>query len=135
MKCRVCDSTKLKEVLNLGEQPWCNNFLKKKDIGREKKYPLVLLFCKSCSLVQLNHTVKKEIMFSDHTYLSGITKTLSDHFERVSNDLNKKYNKENKIKRILDIGSNDGTFLKHFKKKKMGYTRSRVFKKNISNSK
>ena len=108
MKCRVCDSTKLKEVLNLGKQPWCNNFLKKKDIGREKKYPLVLLFCKSCSLVQLNHTVKKEIMFSDHTYLSGITKTLSDHFERVSNDLNKKYNKENKIKRILDIGSNDG---------------------------
>lgn len=117
MKCRVCDSTELKEVLNLGKQPWCNNFLKKKDIGREKKYPLVLLFCKSCSLVQLNHTVKKEIMFSDHTYLSGITKTLSDHFERISNDLNKKYNKENKIKRILDIGSNDGTFLKHFKKK------------------
>ena len=117
MKCRVCDSTKLKEVLNLGKQPWCNNFLKKKDIGKEKKYPLVLLFCKSCSLVQLNHTVKKEIMFSDHTYLSGITQTLSDHFRKISDDLNKKYNKENKKKNILDIGSNDGTFLKHFKKK------------------
>ena len=117
MKCRVCGSTKLKEVLNLGKQPWCNNFLKKKDIGKEKKYPLVLLFCKSCSLVQLNHTVKKEIMFSDHTYLSGITQTLSDHFRKISDDLNKKYNKENKKKNILDIGSNDGTFLKHFKKK------------------
>ncbi len=117
MKCRVCDSTNLKEVLNLGKQPWCNDFLKKKDIGKEKKYPLILMFCKSCSLAQLSHTVKKEIMFSDHTYLSGITKTLSNHFKKISIELNNRYNNDNKKKSILDIGSNDGTFLKHFKKK------------------
>ena len=66
MKCRVCDSTNLTKVLNLGRQPWCNNFLKKKEIGTEKKYPLILMFCEKCSLAQLSHTVKKEIMFSDH---------------------------------------------------------------------
>jgi SAM-dependent methyltransferase len=117
MKCRVCDSTDLTKVLHLGRQPWCNNFLKKKEIGKEKKYPLILMFCERCSLAQLSHTVKKEIMFSDHTYLSGITKTLSNHFKDISIDVNKRFNKDKKHKNILDIGSNDGTFLKHFKKK------------------
>ena len=115
MLCRICNSKKIKTFLNLGKHPWCNNFLKKKQLGKEKKYPLILVFCKNCSLVQLNYTVKKEIMFSDHTYLSGTTKTLSNHFLKVANKLEKKnrYNKSN----ILDLGSNDGTFLKHFKKK------------------
>jgi SAM-dependent methyltransferase len=117
MKCRVCDSTNLTKVLHLGRQPWCNNFLKKNEIGKEKKYPLILMFCERCSLAQLSHTVKKEIMFSDHTYLSGITKTLSNHFKDISIDVNKRFNKDKKHKNILDIGSNDGTFLKHFKKK------------------
>jgi SAM-dependent methyltransferase len=116
MKCRVCESSNVVKVLDLGRQPWCNNFLKKKEIGKEKKYPLILMYCNACSLAQLNHTVKKEVMFSDHTYLSGITKTLSDHFKGISIDLNKRFNKDNNNKSILDIGSNDGTFLKHFKK-------------------
>jgi 2-polyprenyl-3-methyl-5-hydroxy-6-metoxy-1,4-benzoquinol methylase len=116
MKCRVCFSEKLSKILDLGEQPWCNDFLKKKQLGYEKFYPLLLLYCNTCNTVQLNYTVKKEIMFSNHTYLSGITKTLSDHFLNVSKEINKKFNKEKKNKSILDLGSNDGTFLNHFKK-------------------
>ena len=70
-------------------------------------------------MAQINHTVKKEIMFSDHTYLSGITKSLSDHFKNVRNNIILKFcNNEKKFFSILDIGSNDGTFLKHFKKLK-----------------
>ena len=118
MKCRICKSTNIVKVLDLGRQPWCNNFIKVNEIGREKKYPLVLMYCKNCCLAQLNHTVKKEIMFSDHTYLSGITKTLSNHFKSICDDLDKRFNKNRTKKNILDIGSNDGTFLKHFKKKK-----------------
>ena len=118
MKCRICGSKNLSEVLNLGKQPWCNNFLKKSELGKEKKYPLVLMYCNTCSLVQLNHTVKKEIMFADHTYLSGITKTLSDHFKEVADKIDLRFNKNKTKKEILDIGSNDGTFLKHFVKKK-----------------
>ena len=76
--------------MDLGEQPWCNDFLKKKQLGYEKFYPLLLLYCNTCNTVQLNYTVKKEIMFSNHTYLSGITKTLSDHFLNVSKEINKK---------------------------------------------
>ena len=40
MICRVCDSTGLEPVIDLGEQPWCNNFLKKDKIGKEPIYPL-----------------------------------------------------------------------------------------------
>ena len=98
MKCRVCFSKKLSKILDLGKQPWCNDFLKKNQLGFEKFYPLLLLYCNNCSTVQLNYTVKKEIMFSNHTYLSGITKTLSDHFYDISKEINKKFNKKKKKK-------------------------------------
>lgn len=115
MNCRICSSNRLDLVFDLGEQPWGNNFLRKDQLGKEKFYPLQLLYCNECSLSQLSYTVKKEIMFSDHTYLSGSTKSLSMHFKTISEDLNKKFNKKKLNKNILDIGSNDGTFLKHFK--------------------
>ena len=118
MFCRVCSSKNLTKILDLGMQPWGNNFLKKNQLGKEKFYPLTLIFCNNCSTVQLNHTVKKEIMFSNHTYLSGITKSLSDHFKNISIKLNQRFNKNLEKKSILDLGSNDGTFLSHFKKLK-----------------
>jgi len=106
-------------VIDLGMQPWGNNFLKKEEIGREPYYPLRVLYCKKCHTVQLDYTVKKEIMFGNHTYLSGITKSLSKHFERVAIDVDESFFKNKKEKSVLDIGSNDGTQLKHFQK--LGY--------------
>jgi 2-polyprenyl-3-methyl-5-hydroxy-6-metoxy-1,4-benzoquinol methylase len=53
-------------------------------------------------------------MFSDHTYLSGVTNSLSAHFKNLRDDVIKKF-KIKTAKTILDIGSNDGTFLKHFR--------------------
>lgn len=114
MKCRVCDSTKLELVVDLGEQPWCNNFLRKEEIGREPFYPLHLLYCHDCSTSQLDFTVKKEIMFGDHTYLSGVTKSLSEHFKGIANEVDARFMEGRGGKSVLDIGSNDGTQLKHF---------------------
>ena len=115
MECRICSSKNLDLVVNLGKQPWCNNFLTKSQLGKEKFYPLKLMYCNNCSLAQLSYTVKKEIMFSDHTYLSGITNTLSNHFKKICTNINKQFNYDKSKKSILDLGSNDGTFLKHFK--------------------
>ena len=78
MKCRVCDSTNLELAIDLGSHPWCNNFLTKEQLGKEPFYPLRVVFCHSCRTAQLDYTVKKEIMFGDHTYLSGVTKSLSE---------------------------------------------------------
>jgi len=114
MICRVCDSINLVPVVDLGMQPWCNNFLQASDIGKEPFYPLRVMYCNDCHTAQLDFTVKKEIMFGDHTYLSGTTKSLSEHFGRIAGEVDTKFFADQLEKSILDIGSNDGTQLKHF---------------------
>lgn len=118
-KCRVCDSDQLQLAIDLGFQPWGNNFLKKEDVGKEPFYPLRVIFCMVCRTPQLDYTVPKEVMFGEHTYLSGITKTLSDHFKAVAEQVDSRFFKGVNHKSVLDIGSNDGTQLKHFKE--LGY--------------
>ena len=112
--CRVCDSTDLELAIDLGHQPWCNNFLEPQSIGKEPFYPLRVLYCHNCGTVQLDYTVKKEIMFGDHTYLSGVTQSLSEHFKSIAHEVDSKFLKNSLSKSVLDIGSNDGTQLKHF---------------------
>lgn len=114
MKCRVCDSTNLKLAIDLGEQPWCNHFLKPEEVSQEPFYPLRVLYCQDCGTAQLDYTVKKEIMFGDHTYLSGMTKSLSAHFKTVAEEVDTRFFQDVPSKSVLDIGSNDGTQLKHF---------------------
>ena len=114
MECRVCDSTRLDLAIDLGEQPWCNHFLQPEEVGQEPFYPLRVLYCQDCGTVQLDYTVKKEIMFGDHTYLSGVTKSLSAHFQKVAQEVDQRFLATKKDKSVLDIGSNDGTQLKHF---------------------
>ena len=112
--CRICGEQNFTDVVDFGNQPWCNNFLRKAEVGFENYYPLKLIYCNSCKVSQLNYTVPKEVMFGDHTYLSGITKSLSLHFKNLRDEIINKFSIKNK-KKILDLGSNDGTFLKHFK--------------------
>lgn len=114
MKCRVCDGLKLELVINLGDQPWCNHFLTSEEVGHEPFYPLHVLYCLDCSTSQLDYTVDKEVMFGNHTYLSGVTKALSSHFRGIAKEVNERFNPAHETKSILDIGSNDGTQLKHF---------------------
>ena len=119
MRCRVCDSGDLEPVIDLGQQPWCNNFLHADEIGKEPYYPLRVVYCHNCKTAQLDFTVPKEIMFGDHTYLSGVTQSLSEHFRTVAEAADNKFFKHKSNKSILDIGSNDGTQLKHYKN--LGY--------------
>lgn len=115
MICRVCDSSRLEPVLDLGLQPWCNHFLKPEEVGHEPKYPLTLVYCHDCQTTQLDYTVPKETMFGDHTYLSGITKSLDAHFAGIADEIRQTFFPVGRHS-ILDIGSNDGTQLKHFQK-------------------
>jgi len=58
-------------------------------------------------------------MFGDHTYLSGVTRSLSEHFKRVAEQVDSRFFQGAGHKSVLDIGSNDGTQLKHFQQ--LGY--------------
>jgi hypothetical protein len=128
-KCLICSTTnRFNKILDFGFTPWSNNFLKKKK--KNKTYPLTLVRCRDCLTVQLNFFVKKETMFLNHNYISGVNSELKIHFKKiVNNNLIKKFNSGN----ILDIGSNDSSFLKNFPKKykKIGFEPcKKVIKKN-----
>lgn len=111
MKCRVCDSEKLELALDLGRQPWGNHFLTKGQLGKEPYYPLRVVHCSDCKTSQLDYTVAKETMFGDHTYRSGTTKMLQEHFAGIAKEIHQLMPHAGKV---LDIGSNDGTQLKCF---------------------
>jgi len=115
MKCRVCDSSDFSLIVDLKDQPCGLHFIKKEEIGKEPFYPLRLIYCQKCKTTQLDHTIKKEVMYSDHTYLSGITKSLKRHFAQVAKDVDDRFFKSQKTKNILDVGSNDGSQLQSYK--------------------
>ena len=117
MKCRVCDGTHIEVVLDLGEQPHCNTLIPAESLDEpEPVYPLRLGFCHDCTTVQIDHTVPKETMFSEYPYVSGTTETLRAHFgksaERLTGLLGLKSGDL-----VVDIGSNDGTWLKAFQRR------------------
>ena len=119
MHCRICGGNHFSEVINLNDQPWGNHFLKNEEVGKEPFYPLKVIFCHNCTTAQLDFTVKKEVMFSDHTYLSGITRSLYEHFFNTAKIVDDAFFKTEKNKSVLDIGSNDGTQLIAYKN--LGY--------------
>lgn len=113
-KCRSCSSTNLDLVVDLGEHAWCNDFLTKEQLGKEKTYPLRMVQCQDCELCQLDYTVPKETMFVNHSYVSGTTKSLRKHFDQVAADNISLLKLHPTDDIILDIGGNDGTQLKSY---------------------
>jgi 2-polyprenyl-3-methyl-5-hydroxy-6-metoxy-1,4-benzoquinol methylase len=108
--CLLCNKKQLTTIYDLGKSPWSNNFSKNKITSF---YPLKLTRCSNCTNVQLSYFIKKEKMFLKHSYISSINIELTKHFRLVANKIQKKIKKGN----ILDIGSNDGSFLKNFSNK------------------
>lgn len=117
--CRVCDGTDLSLAIDLHEQPLGNIFLKKEEVGKEPFYPLRIFYCHNCATAQLDYTVKKEVIYTDHTYLSGITRSLDEHCGEIAREVDKRFFRAKKLKSALDIGSNDGTQLLHYQR--LGY--------------
>lgn len=108
--CRICSSDNLVQFLDFGLQPLANSFLKKEQLNNfEAKYPLRVVVCGVCRLVQLKDMVDPEIMFRDYVYFSSgmpasehfraYVRSIVDGFTTSNNDL------------VVDIGSNDGHFL------------------------
>ena len=113
MKCKICDSKKIFEVINLGKQPLANKYPKNKnEIIREKKFFLNILFCKTCKSAQIKKIINRKYLFEDYYYLSSVNRKLRLHFEKLAKTLTK-------YKFVVDIGSNDGVLLKPLKKLKI----------------
>ena len=116
--CRLCKSSKIAKVFDLKKTPLANGLIRKVDFKKKQKfYPLALSFCKSCGHTQLSHAVSPNKMFDNYLYLSNTSKQSRDHFKSYANEVTKKFFNKRKIN-VIDIASNDGTFLNFFNKKK-----------------
>lgn len=116
-RCQICNSPKMRLVLDLGHQPLCDTLLTKKMLNEpEKTYPLRMVWCAHCTGVQIDYCVDgSEVYHPGYPYRSGISKPLADYQREMSLSLIKKYNLDKKDL-VIDIGSNDGTLLSGFKK-------------------
>ena len=109
----------IKKFLDLGIQPLANNYLKKKDLIKKKKellYHLEVGFNSKTKLISILNTVPSKKMFDDnYPYRSSMSKTMLLSFKKLSKHLKLFY----KPNSILEIGSNDGSLIKNFNKKKV----------------
>ena len=117
--CRLCGMRELDRVVSLKPSPLANSFLDKNKIEEEEiSYALDLYFCRNCNHVQLLDVVDPELLFNNYLYVSGTSAQFINHFESYANKVISKY----EISRgsfVLEIGSNDGTFLRKFIEKEM----------------
>jgi hypothetical protein len=115
-RCQVCNSDKLRLVLDLGHQPLCNTLLTKEMLNEaETMYPLRMCWCPDCTLAQVDYCVDGSLVFHpDYPYRTGITKELFEHQVDLSKLLVAKYGL-GASDLVIDIGSNDGTLLSGFK--------------------
>ena len=115
--CQICGSDKLHLILDLGHQPLCDTLLSMEMLNQpEKTYPLKMMWCENCTVVQLDYAVSgDEVYHPDYPYRSGITRELAQYQESMAASLVEKLGlKQNDL--VIDVGSNDGTLLKGFQK-------------------
>ena len=99
-----------KVFLDLGMEPIANNFINDTE-EEEYKFHLTVLFDEESKLVSLGNFVKPELMFNDdYVYHSSNSQTMRDHFYKFANELKEEF----EPKKVLEIGSNDGVFVKNF---------------------
>lgn len=112
-KCRICHSNNIAIVLDLGSTPLANSFITKPD-QVEKRFPLDLVFCNECGLVQLGHIVNPNLMFRWYLYQSSSSDTIPQHFRELAYYLCSTFITSSK-QLVVEIGSNDGVLLRAFK--------------------
>jgi len=113
--CRLCNSKRLSKVFDLGRTPLANAYTKKHLSKKLKRYPLGLNLCNSCGHLQLSYSIKPEKMFLNYLYKTNTSYKNFLHFKDYATEIRKVYKHKNG--KILDIASNDGTFLSFFNKK------------------
>ena len=116
MNCRI-SKKKCKIFLDLGKMPLANGFIKRGQTKKEYFFPLKVAFSKKLSLVQLCTNPPPNKMFNKkYPFYTSSSNSMKKHFDKFAEFVKKKYLKKNSL--IIELGSNDGTFLSNFDKAK-----------------
>ena len=109
----------IKKFLDLGQQPLANKYLTKKDLVKKKVeyyYHLEIGFNTTSKLVSILNTVPSKKMFDkEYPYRASMSQTMLNSFMDLSINITKTFNPN----LIMEIGSNDGSFVKNFDRKKV----------------
>lgn len=117
IECRSCESKRIRPFFDLGAQPPANS-LPANPRHKEAMYSLSLSRCQDCGLVQLNETVDPKLLFDHYLWVTATSRTArefaQDFFRAVISRCPKLRHGSGYV---LEVASNDGTFLVPFKRK------------------
>ena len=114
MKCKITGKL-IKPFMSFGKMPMANGFLKKNQFKKEFFYKLEVGFNKENYLFQVNdHPNSKKIFTNQYPFFTNKSEYMVSHFKKFFYWLKKNY--LNKNDKIIEIGSNDGTFANFFRK-------------------
>jgi len=120
MKCRHCNSELKVPLIDLGVTAPSNSYLENKQLIKdEKEYPLKVLVCSKCWLVQTEDFVGAEQMFShDYAYFSSFSSTWLNHAKQYVEMISEKLQLSNESC-VVEIAANDGYLLQYMRQKKI----------------
>lgn len=113
--CRSCGGSELTGIVSLGEMPLANSYRLPDDTSPEHRYPLDLVRCRGCQLVQITCTVPPEILFRDYLYLSSYSQTMLKHVETLVTRLVPELGL-GRDSLAVEVASNDGYLLQYYVK-------------------
>jgi 2-polyprenyl-3-methyl-5-hydroxy-6-metoxy-1,4-benzoquinol methylase len=112
--CRHCAAPLTQEVCDFGEQPLANGLVSMDAPATpDPRFPLRVMVCQACLLVQLERTADPSVMFSEYSYLSAISSVWRNHVSRFATKAIDRFGL-NPRSLVVEVGSNDGTLLKPF---------------------
>src|SRR5688572_21133799 len=113
--CRSCAHTDLKNILSLGCTPLANALLRDDQLTEpEETFPVDLVLCPACTLVQITETVPPEKLFREYFYLSSFSDTMLRHSQALVSKMisARGLNTDNLV---MEVASNDGYLLQYYK--------------------
>jgi SAM-dependent methyltransferase len=112
--CRSCGQVDLVPILSLGQTPLANALLTAEQLDQpEPVYPLDLVFCPGCTLVQITETVPPELLFREYLYFSSFADTVVQNArEIVERMIASRHLGNNSL--AMEIASNDGYLLQFY---------------------
>jgi len=115
--CRSCGAPLRHTVVDLGMSPLCESYIRHGQLDAvERFYPLHVLVCDACFLVQLQQYVSREAIFSDYAYFSSYSDSWLAHARRYTDQMVERFGLTAQSQ-VVEVASNDGYLLQYFVEK------------------
>lgn len=113
-RCRSCQSHRLSSLLDLGRTPLANALRKQNELTQPQTcYPLHLVYCADCSLLQIDETVDPETLFGHYLYFSSFSDTMIRHARELATRVIAQRSLGSGSL-VMEAASNDGYLLQHY---------------------